>query len=73
MKLYKKNKKDFVRVDDYSEVKVGTIIKVYSEKSEKFINKIPYFVSSILGDNITLDSDAKKLNFNISTETLSLK
>jgi hypothetical protein len=73
MKLYKKNKKDFVRVDDYSEVKVGTIIKVYSEKSEKFINKIPYFVSSILGDDITLDSDAKKLNFNISTETLSLK
>ena len=73
MKLYKKNKKDFVRVDDYSEIKVGTIIKVYSEKSEKFINKIPYFVSSILGDDITLDSDAKKLNFNISTETLSLK
>lgn len=73
MKLYKKNKKDFVRVDDYSEVKVGTIIKVYSEKSEKFINKIPYFVSSILGDDIILDSDAKKLNFNISTETLSLK
>ena len=73
MKLYKKNKKDFVRVDDYSEVKVGTIIKVYSEKSEKFINKIPYFVSSILEDDIILDSDAKKLNFNISTETLSLK
>ena len=73
MKLYRKNKKDFERVDNYADIKVGNIIKVYSEKSEKFINKIPYFVSSIVGDDIILDSEIKKLNFNISTETLSLK
>ena len=73
MKLYRKNKKDFERVDNYADVKVGNIIKVYSEKSDKFINKIPYFVSSIVGDDIVLDSEIKKLNFNISTETLSLK
>ena len=73
MKLYRKNKKDFERVDNYADIKVGNIIKVYSEKSDKFINKIPYFVSSIVGDDIVLDSEIKKLNFNISTETLSLK
>ena len=73
MKLYRKNKKDFERIDNYADIKVGNIIKVYSEKSDKFINKIPYFVSSIVGDDIVLDSEIKKLNFNISTETLSLK
>lgn len=73
MKLYRKSKKDFILVNNYSDIKVGAIIKVYSEKSDKFINKIPYFVSNIIGDDITLDSTVKKLNFNISTETLTLK
>ena len=73
MKLYIKNKKDFTRVDDYADVKVGKIVKVYSERSEKFINTVPYFVIGILGDNIALESSAKRLNFNIRSETLSLQ
>ncbi len=73
MKLYKKNKTDFTRVEDYTDIKVGNIVKVYSEKTDKFINKLPYFVSAILENDIVLDSGTKKLNFNIRSEDLSLK
>lgn len=73
MLLYMKSKKDFIKVEDYATVRIGSIVKVYSEKSERFINKTPYFVSAIGEDDIVLDSNGKKLNYNISSRNLSLK
>ena len=73
MKLYIKHKKDFVPVEDYGNVRIGAIIKVYSDKTDTFINKVPYFVSGISDNDITLDTGVKKLNFNIRSEALSLK
>ena len=72
MLLYRKSKKDFIKVDDYADIKIGSIVKVYSEKSERFINKMPYFVSAITNENIVLDSNGKKLNYNISSRDLTL-
>ena len=73
MKLYRKTKRDFIQVIDYSDIKVGSIVKVYSEKSAKFITNTPYFVSAITNDSILLDSGTSKLNFNIIREDLSLR
>jgi hypothetical protein len=73
MKLYKKTKRDFIQVNDYNDIKIGSIVKVYSEKTAKFINNTPYFVSAIGKDTIVLESGVSRLNFNINSEDLSLR
>ena len=73
MKIYIKRKTDFEQINDYTEVKIGQIVKLYSEKTGEFINKkSPYFVSSVSDTVITLESGSKRLNFNIISESLML-
>ena len=73
MKIYIKHKKDFEKITDYSNIKIGQIVKLYSEKTGDFINKkAPYFVSSINDNTITLESGSKRLNFNITSENLTV-
>lgn len=47
MKLFKKIKKDFLEIVDYGDLRVGDIVKIYSETSNKFISKHPYFITKI--------------------------
>lgn len=71
MKLYRKYKKTFEPIDDYSTISIGSIVKVFSEKTNRFIDKVPYFVAGVMSDNIILESDGKRVNFSISNKTLT--
>ena len=74
MKLYKKIKQEFVNIDDYSTLKVGDLVKVYSTKSNKFVTKKPLFVINICSNKIiiqSMDSNTKEES-NIDDGTLKL-
>ena len=58
----KKIKKDFIEIANYDDLKVGDIVKIFSEGSNKFISKHPYFINGV---------DSKTIYFqNISTSAL---
>ena len=74
MKLYKKIKQEFVNIDDYSTLKVGDLVKVYSTKSNKVVTNKTLFVSSMYSNKIiiqSMDSNTKE-EFNMDDGTLKL-
>lgn len=71
MSLYLKVKKDFVEVSDYSSIKVTDMVKVYSNKSNKFISKSAYLVKNIHNNQIILeDMMGHSIIFDIDTHKL---
>lgn len=60
MRLYKKIKKEFIPIDDLQNVKVGDIVKLKSEKDNKYITDAS-FVIKVNKNEITLQSS--KSNF----------
>ena len=73
VRLYRKEKKEFVLVEDVTSIKVGNIVKVFSEKSNKFINKEPYFVHKIEGSKIQLQQSNRLCVYDTEANCFSLK
>ena len=56
MKLVKKrNKNDFLEVNDYNTLKIGDIVKIYCQETKKYI-KNNYFVVKIHENEIFLQN-----------------
>ncbi len=61
MKLYKKCKKEFVEAE-LSSIKVGDIVKLKSDKDNKFIIE-PSFITKVNDGNIILQSSKSNYRF----------
>ena len=73
MKIFKKIKRQYERVHDIKTLKSGDIVNFFSERSDKFISKHPYFITSISESEIVgqqiLDA-GNGVVYDITTETL---
>ena len=72
MILYKKVKKEFIEINDLDSLKIGDIVKIYSETTNKFINKHLYFINKIDTDKLYCQnmSTMKELIFNKTEKSL---
>ena len=73
MRLYRKEKKDFILIEDTSSIKIGNIVKVFSEKTNKFVSKAPYFVHRIDGSRIYLEQGTHIVCFDALAGSFALK